>query len=291
VRRDQIRVGIAGFGKMGSAMAARLVETGCDLQIWNRDSGRVAAAGFTPVATPRDLATRCDIVISSLFDAEAVEAVYSGPDGLIAGGVGTLFVEMSTVSPDSQRSIAEMARAGRAAFIECPVSGTTGPARTGQLFGFAAGEEPDVDRARAVLQHLCRRIEHVGPVGSGTTTKLAVNLPLIAFWQAFGEAMALMKPLAKAPDWLVELFSDTADAPAVLKVKAAAVTATLAGDDTVEPTFEIDAMRKDLQLMLDEHRDLPVAISALSAMDEASKAGWGKRDCAWMPAFWMNIGT
>jgi 3-hydroxyisobutyrate dehydrogenase len=75
-----------------------------------------------------------------------------------------------------------------------------------------------------------------------------------------------------------------------MKVKADAIAATLAGEDKVPATFDIDSMRKDLQLMLAEAQSgafpLPVVDTVLRSMDEASAAGWGKRDCAWMPAFW-----
>ena len=85
------------------------------------------------------------------------------------------------------------------------MGGTTGPARAAQLLGLAGGEAADVDRARPVLGKLCRRVEHMGPVGAGASTKLAINLPLIVFWQSFGEALALIHHLGKDPDWMVQL--------------------------------------------------------------------------------------
>ena len=289
-----MKIGIAGFGKMGAAMAARLAETGATVMVWNRSAERAHSAGFTTAESPGALAEANPVVISSLFDDEAVKSVYSGPDGLLAGAKGTLFIEMSTVLPDTQRSIAKMARDAGGAFIECPVGGTTGPARAGQLVGLAGGDAVDVEAARPVLEKLCRRLEHVGSIGDGATTKLAVNLPLIAFWQSFGEAMALMGPVGKSPAWLVGLFSDTAGAAAVMKVKAGAIEATLGGEDSVEPTFDINAMRKDLKMMLESARlggfPLPVAQSVLSSLDEVAAEGWGQRDCAWVPAFWASKG-
>ncbi len=285
------RIGIAGLGKMGSAMAFRLMDTGCEVIAWNRDISRVEAAGLDSANSPCALARACDVVITSLFDTEAVEAVYGGPDGLIAGAEDTLFIEMSTVAPATQRSLARSVADAGGSFIECPVSGTVAPARSGQLLGFAGGDEQDVEAARSTLERLCRRMVHVGPVGTGARTKLAVNLPLIAFWQSFGEAMALMHDVDKDPEWLVRLFADTAGAPAVMQVKADALIATLGDHDTVEPAFDIDAMRKDLRLALGEATGsfpLPVAQSVLVAMDEAASAGWGGRDCAWMPAFWAQ---
>jgi 3-hydroxyisobutyrate dehydrogenase len=289
-----MRIGVAGYGKMGAAMAARLLDRGCDVIVWNRNLDVVRDAGLTFANNPRALAAACQVVISSLFDADAVRAVYEGHDGLIADEVDTLFIEMSTVGPASQRTLSAKVVARGGSFIECPVSGTTAPARAGQLLGLAGGDCADIDRARPVLQHLCRRIVHMGEVGAGARTKLAINLPLIAFWQSFGEAMALMRSLDMEPDSLVELFGDTAGAPAVLKLKSESVASALHGRDSVTPTFDIDSMRKDLQLTLaeasNEAYSLPVANAVLQAMNEASSAGWGKRDCAWMPAYWAAKG-
>lgn len=81
--------------------------------------------------------------------------------------------------------------------MECPVGGTIGPARSGQLLGLAGGETADVERARPVLEKLCRRIEQMGRIGAGASIKLAINLPPIVFWQSFGEALALVHHLEK----------------------------------------------------------------------------------------------
>jgi len=285
-------LGLVGFGKMGSAMAARLVETGAQVIVWNRNINAPRDAGFAVAESPHRLAEQCETVISSLFDDQAVKAAYEGEDGLVAGADGKLFVEMSTVLPETQQHLAHAVAKAGGAFIECPVSGTTGPARSGQLIGLAGGELSDIERARPVLAPLCRKIEHIGPIGAGAIAKLAINLPLLAFWQAFGEAMALMRPLGKDSQWLVRVFSDTAGTPAVMKVKASALVETLAGRDSVAPTFDIDSMRKDLRLMLAEaergHVPLPIAKAISAAFDEVAAAGWGPRDCAWVPAFWAS---
>jgi len=120
---------------------------------------------------------------------------------------------MSTVRPETERALAGKIRAKGAAMIECPVGGTIGPAKDGKLFGFVGGEAPDVARARPLLEQMCRRIEHVGPVGAGASMKLAINLPLLVFWQAFGEALALVRPLGLDAARLVDIFSDTSAVP------------------------------------------------------------------------------
>jgi 3-hydroxyisobutyrate dehydrogenase len=147
-----------------------------------------------------------------------------------------------------------------------------------------------VTRARPVLDLLCRRVEHVGPVGAGASAKLAINLPLAVFWQAFGEAVGLIKHLNIDPEHLVELFADTSGGANVLKVRGPAIAKALAGGDPGGPTFDVDSIRKDLRTMIAEAEsrgfELPVAARTLGAFDEAAQAGLGKKDCSLLPAFW-----
>jgi 3-hydroxyisobutyrate dehydrogenase len=292
-----MRIGIAGTGRMGAAIATRLLGQGHEVAVWNRTAAKtapLAAAGAQVVATPEALAARSEAVITILTDAAAIDATYRGPGGLLAGDVkGKLFIEMSTVRPETQRGLAESVRAQGAMLVECPVGGTTGPAKEGKLFGFAGGAEADVARARPILERLCRRIEHVGPVGAGASMKLAINLPLLVFWQAFGEALALTQPLGLDAARLMDIFVDTSGAPNMLKARSPLVAAQLRGE-TVTPTVEIDNVRKDLRTMLDEARSrgvtLPVTAQALDCLDQAARAGFGAADCTKIPALWAARG-
>ena len=286
-----MRIGFAGMGKMGAAMAARLVEQGQPPLVWNRTRSRADATGLAVADTPRALAEQSDLILTSLFDETAADAVFHGPDGLLAAEMtGKLVVEMSTLRPHTQVALAEAVRARGGAAIECPVGGTTGPARGGTLLGMAGGAAEDVARAQPVLDLLCRRVEHVGGHGAGAALKLAVNLPLLVFWQAFGEANALVRHLGLDPAWLVEFLADTSGAPAVLRNRGKAIAATLAGSEPGAVTFDIDSIRKDLATMVAEAASrgvtLPAASAALASFDQASAAGWGERDCTWLPAFW-----
>ena len=184
-----MRVGVAGIGKMGAAIAARLDELGETVTVWNRSPGKAVATGLAIAESPRELARASDIVISSLFDETAVEEVYGGEEGLLEAAAGKIFVEMSTVRPGAQRALAGAVAEAGGFFVECPVGGTTGPARSGRLLGLAGGEAADLERARPLLDKLCYRVEHMGPAGSGALAKLAINLPLLVFWQSLGEAL------------------------------------------------------------------------------------------------------
>ncbi len=291
-----MRIGVAGLGRMGAAMAERLREVGHDLVVWNRSPDKakpLAEAGAEVAASPADLPARADAIITMLTNAEAIAAVYRGSDGLLSADLaGKLVIEMSTVRPDTEVALAAEVRAKGAAFVECPVGGTVGPARTGKLIGLAGGEASDIERARPILNALCRRLEHVGPVGAGASLKLAINLPLLVFYQALGEAYALTKPLGFDTNWMIDLFAHTAGGPNVRKTRGPVIARALAGDDPGPPAFDVDSIRKDLRTMLEEARargyTLPLVERTLGVFDEAAAHGWGKRDGASLPAWWTS---
>ncbi len=287
-----MKIGIAGTGRMGAAMTLRLMDVGHELTIWNRTPEKtkaLAAAGARVAASPAALAGTAELVITMLTDDKAIEAMYHGPQGLLAGDAkGKLFVEMSTVRPDVEIALAASVRQKGGALVDCPVGGTVGPARDGKLFGFVGGGDADVARARPVLDQLCRRLEHVGPVGAGARMKLAINLPLMVYWQAFSEALALCAPLKLDPDRLISIFSETSGGPNVLKARGPAVAAGLRGQDSGPVTFDVDLICKDLRVMIAEGKalgiDLPVSQRSLECFEEAAKEGMGPRDGALLPA-------
>jgi len=289
-----MRIGVAGLGRMGSAIAARLIEVGHEVTVWNRSADKVkplVAAGAKTAASPAELATQVETVVTILTNRDAIAAVYEGPAGLLAGDVsGKLVVEMSTVQPETEAALAAKVRAKGAAFVECPVGGTVGPAREGKLLGVAGAAAEDFARAKPLLTQMCRRVEHVGPVGAGSSMKLAFNLPLMVYYQAMGEAYVLCRHLGLDPKWLMEFMSDTSGGPNVLKARGPKIAEALAGGDGGPPAFDVDSIRKDLATMVAEGKtrgaSLPLAERTLAIYDEAAKDGWGKRDGASLPSYW-----
>ena len=128
-----MKIGVAGLGRMGAAIATRLKGVGHEVTVWNRTaakSGKFEAEGFTVASTPAALAAQVDAVITILTNEEAITAVYDEPSGLLSGEVkGKLFIEMSTVQPKTEIALAKRVIAKGAHFVECPVGGTVGPAR------------------------------------------------------------------------------------------------------------------------------------------------------------------
>jgi 3-hydroxyisobutyrate dehydrogenase len=291
-----MQIGIAGLGKMGSAIAQRLIEVGHDLTVWNRSLEKarpLANAGAKVAANPADVARNAQTIITILTDAAAIDAVYGAPAGLLAGDVtGKLFIEMSTVAPATETALAEKVRAKGAALVECPVGGTTGPAQQGKLIGLMGGEPADVERARPILEHLCRRLELCGPVGAGAVMKLTINMPLMIYWQALGEALALCRPLGLDPARLMELLADTSGGPNVLKVRGPAVATMLKGGDIGPVTFDIDSAVKDLRTMLGEGKrqglELPLVERTLSCYEETKGKVSGATEVSAVSVYWAN---
>jgi 3-hydroxyisobutyrate dehydrogenase len=289
-----MNVGVAGLGNMGSAIAARLIETGNTVTAWNRSGEKckpLAAAGAGIAPSAAALASAAETIITILTDAPAVNAVYGGPAGLLAGDIkDKLFIEMSTVPPHVGTELDEKVRANGAVFVECPVGGTIGPARQGKLIGLMGADPADAARAMPLLNQLCRRIEHCGPVGAGATMKLALNLPLMVYWQALGEALALCGPLGLDPDRLIDLLAESSGGANVLKVRGPALVKLLNGQDPGPAMFTLDNGIKDLRIMLAEGArrgvEMPLVAATLACFEEASRHGLGAAEAAGMSVYW-----
>ena len=293
-----MRIGIAGTGKMGTALGKRLLATGHHLTVWNRTQERARELidlGAALADSPLDLASKVDAVITMLTDGPALDQVYFGPDGLLLGPVASqLMIDMSTVSPAKQKEIGARVAAAGATYVECPVGGSVGPAQEGKLLGFAGGSAEDLARARPILEHLCRRVEHVGPLGAGATMKLAINLPLMVYWQTLGEALSLVQGLNLDPERVIDILSETSGAPNMLKVRGPMIAQALAGEPNPKVTVNISTMRKDLRAMLDQatlsQYKLPLTALALECFDRAAEGGLDSADCTQLPVWWLGQG-
>jgi 3-hydroxyisobutyrate dehydrogenase len=291
-----MQIGIAGIGKMGAAIAQRLIEIGHTVTVWNRSADKLkplAAAGAALAATPAELADKSEVVITILTDATAIDAVYGGASGLLAGDVhGKLFIEMSTVRPQTELALAAKVRAKDAAIVECPVGGSTSPARQGKLIGLMGAEPADAARARPILEQLCRRLEHCGPIGAGAVMKLTINMPLMIYWQALGEALALCRPLGLDPARIMDLLADTSGGPNVLKVRGAGVAQMLKGGDAGPVTFDIDSAVKDLRTMVAEGKahgvELPLTETTLGCYEETKRNVSGAAEVSSVSVYWAN---
>jgi 3-hydroxyisobutyrate dehydrogenase len=293
-----MHIGVAGLGAMGGAIAARLMEVGHQVTVWNRTAAKtapLAEAGAKVVASPAAVAAASEAVITILTDGAAIDAVYHGPSGLLSGDMkGKLFIEMSTVPPGVETTLAPMVRAKGATFVECPVGGSTAPARQGKLLGLMGAEPADAARAKPILDQLCRKVEHCGAVGAGSSMKLAINLPLMIGWQAYAEAFTLIRDLGWEPKRLIDLFTESNGANNGFKLRADMIVAMMENRDPGPTTFSIANAVKDLKTMIAtgaaKGADMPAAKAALTALEESSAKGLGPRDASRQTVYWPGRG-
>lgn len=248
----ELTVAVLGTGRMGSAMAERLAERDVPVIVYNRSSERAAALadriGATVAATPADAARRADVIITMVADGAAVQTLFDGPDG-IASGIrrGSVAVDMSTVLPDTIRSVAPAIRTVGAGVLDGPVSGSVSTTRAGQLTIMVGGEATDLERARPALEHLGSRIFHLGPLGAGAAMKLAVNTLIFGLNGAVSEGLVLAERngIDRATAYEV-LAASAAGAPFVGYKRAAFVE-----PDTTPVAFSLALTDKDLGLILE----------------------------------------
>lgn len=271
-------VGFAGLGKMGVVMAPRFLDAGHQLTVWNRNADKAAplkARGATVAATPAALVDNSEFVISMLSNDAAVEGLFD--EFLKTNVAGKLFIEMSTLRPETMRAQAARIEAKGGRFIDAPVSGTVGPAKDGKLFALVGGAAEDVARAKPIFDILTRRVMHAGPVGQGALLKLVVNLPLGVYWEALAEAMAMGEAGGLDPKLMLDTLQDSSAALAVLGLKRPAILG-----EAGAVAFDVASMEKDFAAMLETGAEygvhMPAAAAAHRAYEAASNAGLAASD-------------
>lgn len=247
--QDKPKLAFLGLGYMGSRMAARLLDAGYPLTVWNRDAaktGPLTARGAAAADSPRAAAQGADIVIAMLANDEAVQSVVLGSEGALAGArPGTLLIEMSTISPDTARAEAAEAAAQGVAMIDAPVAGSTPQAEEGSLIVFAGGGEAVFERCRPVLAAMSKAAHYMGPSGAGATMKLINNTLLGVGLQAIAEAATLGQKAGLDRDHLLDVLGQTT-------VVAPAHKGKLKNAQTGEyaANFPLRLMHKDFGLAL-----------------------------------------
>jgi 3-hydroxyisobutyrate dehydrogenase len=295
----RMKIGIAGIGKMGNAIGSRLLGLGHSVSVWNRTPNKTTGlvnAGAHLAATPKLLAESVDVVLTLLTNEAALDEVYSGPHGLLSGAVSQkIFIDMSTVKPAKPKEMALRANTVGAVYLECPVGGSVGPAKEGKLLGFVGGDSADVEKIKPLLDQLCKRVEHVGPYGAGSTVKLAVNLPLMVYWQTLGESLSLVESLGIDPTRMIDILADSSGGPNMLKVRGAMIAQTLSQKKSDQVTVSVATMRKDMRAMIDQaqvnQRQLPLTSLALSQFNTAAETGLDDKDCTELPVWWLAKGS
>jgi 3-hydroxyisobutyrate dehydrogenase-like beta-hydroxyacid dehydrogenase len=278
-------LGFVGLGAMGSRLARRLLEAGHTVTGYNRTPDKARAlesAGLKVAAIPRETAEGAVAVFSMVTNDAALRAVALGADGILAGlGRGTVFVEMSTVSPAITRELgAAVARTG-AAMLDAPVSGSTISVERGEASIVIGGDAGVLERVKPYLSAMGPGgLTHVGPLGIAKTMKIATNLGLAVQILAFSEAVLLAEKAGVARATAVEALLKSVVASPMLRYRGPFVVGTMPRD----AWFSVGMMQKDVQLALDQAHASGVTLPATALAQEwltaARGLGLGARDFA-----------
>jgi 2-hydroxy-3-oxopropionate reductase len=252
-------IGFIGLGVMGRPMAEHLVRAGHEVTVHNRSQGPVRAlveAGAKAAASAAEAAEGADVVITMVPDSPDVEAVVLGEQGVLeTAGEGLLLIDMSTIRPDTARTVAEAAAARGVRFLDAPVSGGQAGAEEATLSIMVGGAAEDFEAARPVLESLGRTIVHVGPVGSGQTVKAANQLIVAGVIELVSEAIVLLEAHQVDMGPAVEVLAGGLAGNQILERKAAGMLAR-----RFDPGFRIDLHHKDMQIIQAAARDAGVAV-------------------------------
>jgi 3-hydroxyisobutyrate dehydrogenase-like beta-hydroxyacid dehydrogenase len=258
------RLGFIGLGAMGGRMARRLLAAGYDLTVHDRARERArpleqGGAKFAP--TPGRVAAAVDMVVSSLTDDTAVEDVMFAPEGALAAArPGTIFIEMSTVSPHTSGRLHDAAKARALEVLDAPVSGSTPLAEAGQLVILVGGKEDVYRKCLPILSVLGTQSFYMGPPGSGTATKLCLNTLLGLGIQALAEAIALGLRSGLDHERLLQILGETTVLSPSQKSKL-----EHASTGEFPPTFPLRLMYKDFTLISQRALELSVPMPSTAA--------------------------
>ncbi|MEM9604063.1 MAG: NAD(P)-dependent oxidoreductase [Pseudomonadota bacterium] len=268
-------IAFLGLGAMGSRMAARLLEAGHPVTVWNRGAGRVQPLvdrGATPADSPRTAARGADIVLSMVRDDTASERVWLDPvDGALqALGEHSIAVECSTVSLPHVTALATAFGQAKRTLVDAPLAGSRPQADAGALLFFAGGPGAAVDAITPVLQPLSGAVHHTGDVGSGTTLKLLVNALFGVQLAAVAELIGFAARAGLDTNAAVAVLGST---PVCSPAAKAAAEAMLAGHWA--PAFPIDLVAKDFGLIAASAASVPLADAAGGVYTAGVDRGYG----------------
>jgi 3-hydroxyisobutyrate dehydrogenase-like beta-hydroxyacid dehydrogenase len=274
----RLAVGLVGLGNMGTAIAERVLDAGLPLVVHNRTQQKadaLAARGAVVANTAADLAARVDVVLTSLANDEAFEAVAA--DAVAAARPGTVLLDMSTVSPPASGRVAALAEAASVAYLRAPVSGNPSVVRAGNLSFIVSGPRETLERVEPVIRAIGPTIHHVGDGEEARIVKLAINLMIAGLAQLMSEALVLGEAAGVSRAALLEVMVSSAAGAPFVKYK----TEPLLRDD-FSATFTTALMEKDIDLVLDvadeSGVELPVARELKTLLRGAIDAGYADDD-------------
>jgi len=273
------RLGFVGLGVMGSRMARRLLDAGFAVTGYNRTQAKAQSlldAGMGWADCPRAVAETSDVIFSMVTDTTALWAITEGPDGILAGlRPKTVYVDMSTVSPEASKAVASQVHTRGATMLDAPVSGSSVTLEQGQLSFMVGGEADALERVRPYLLTIGPKVTHVGEQGLAVSMKIATNLSLAVQMLAFSEGVLLAEKSGIKREVAADVLFNSVIASPMVKYRGPFVL-----DMPDEALFDVNMMQKDLQLALELGRrvDVPLPTTATTNEYLTAARGMGLQD-------------
>ena len=274
-------LGFVGLGAMGSRVTKRLLDAGHTVYGYNRTREKaqwLMDAGMRWGGSPRNVAATADVTFSMVTNTGALDAVVSGPDGILAGlGPGKVYVDMSTVSPVRSRALAEQVAGCGARMLDAPVSGSVVTLEKGKLSMMVGGERSVYERAKPILEDIAPTVNYVGDNGQAVLMKIAVNLNLQVQLMAFCEGLFLAEKGGIPRETAMKVLLGSVIASPSLQYRMPFI---LHAPDDV--WFDVNMMQKDMNLALEMGRQLDVPLPTVAVSNEfltaARAMGLAKHD-------------
>ncbi len=274
-------VAILGLGIMGSGMANRLLSANFPLAVYNRNREKCvpfASAGAFVADSPREAASRCQVILSMVADDTASREIWLGEEGSLNGAhAGSVLIESSTLSGDWIQELGAKAAEHGCRFLDAPVTGTKPHAASGDLVFLVGGSAEALDAARPVLSVLGRDVVHLGPIGSGALMKLVNNFLCGVQAASFAEAVSMVDAGGLDRAKAISILTGGAPGSGIVKRVAERIAA-----NNYTPNFALRWMAKDLRYAVQEASaegiSLQTATAALAVFQQAIAEGHGDED-------------
>lgn len=274
---SNLKLGWAGLGNMGNPIVKNLIKAGYPVQVYNRTTAKTQEAlnaGAALAETPEQLTAENEVIFVMVSDDNAVKELFTAENGLLNGNTANkLFINVSTVSPETSKYINQQCRAKSAAFLDIPVSGSVKPAQDATLILMVGGEAADFEKVKPVLDKIGKLSIHVGPVGAGSAAKLAINYLLGLNLQGLAETVLFAGANGVSTENMLTIINEGAVGNGITKMKSGPIL-----DNEFPAAFALRHLAKDLRLAKEQGLDSPLSSPLNDTYQQALNSGLGDED-------------
>jgi 3-hydroxyisobutyrate dehydrogenase len=276
-----VKIGLVGTGILGAAVGLHLLESGYSLTVYNRTTSKTESLkekGAAIAEQPKHVAESSDLVITCVKDADVVNQILFGLDGLVAGKqAGMAIADMSTINPSAAKEISKKLHNEGIRSLEIPVMGGPNVAIDGKLVLMASGDKDVFEERKEVFDTIASKTFFLGESGSAHSIKLAMNLQISLLALSLAEGITLTRKAGFDPEKFLEILNSTYFSTGMSQKKAYKMI-----KDEYQPTFTLKNLKKDLDTITAAAKDfgavLPIAERANEIYKDAENAGFGEID-------------